>query len=118
MQHPDNINKLNQRWIDLTGEKTIYLKIVFENSETYKKNPITDFNFFWISRYKSHPDKMSIHKKQNIEPTPVKFYGQDDGEQKHRTTIQYGKNGAEDTFNFYGNYDLSKYLEDMSNVKP
>ena len=71
----------------MTGEKKIYLKVQFENSDNYKKNPITDFNFFWISRYKSQPDKMSIHRKQNIEPTPVKFFGVDDGVKKHRTTI-------------------------------
>ena len=63
LQHPDSINKPNERWIDLTGEKIIYLKILFDDSDNYKKNPITDFNFFWISRYKSQPDKMSIHKK-------------------------------------------------------
>ena len=29
-----------------------------------------------------------------------------------------GKNGHEDTYNFYGNYDLSSYLEDMSKIDP
>jgi len=51
LKHPDTINSSSERWIDLTGEKSIYLKVLFEDSKTCKR-PITDFNFFWISRYK------------------------------------------------------------------
>ena len=29
-----------------------------------------------------------------------------------------GKKGNEDTYNFYGNYDLSSYIEDMSKIDP
>jgi len=49
LKHPDTINSPNERWIDLTGEKYIYLKISYECGKTCRR-PITDFNFFWISR--------------------------------------------------------------------
>ena len=61
---------------------------------------------------------MSIHIKQNIEPIPVKEFGATDADNKHRMTKCIGKNGHEDTYNFYGNYDLSIYLEDMSKIDP
>jgi len=51
LKHPDTIKSLTESWIDLTGEKSIYLKVIFEDSKVCKR-PITDFNFFWISRQK------------------------------------------------------------------
>lgn len=47
--HPENINSTNEKWIDLRGDKYIYLKVTFDNIKNCRR-PITDFNFFWISR--------------------------------------------------------------------
>lgn len=49
--HPDNINKENEKWIDLKGDKSIYLKMSFDSIKRCKR-PLTDINFYKISRLK------------------------------------------------------------------
>ena len=49
--HPEKINKPNEKWIDLKGDKFIYLKVTYDQVENCKK-PITDLNFYKISRYR------------------------------------------------------------------
>ena len=49
--HPDQINSPNEKWIDLKGDKFIYLKVTFDNIKNCKR-PITDLNFYKISRYR------------------------------------------------------------------
>ena len=61
---------------------------------------------------------MSIHVKQGIEPVPVKIFGSPDAETSHQMKKQIGKEGNDDTYNFYGKYDLSTYFEDMSGIDP
>lgn len=55
---------------------------------------------------------MMIHVKQNIEPIPVKEYGDLLADKKYRKTKKPGKTTEEDMYNFYGDYDLTPYLED------
>jgi hypothetical protein len=65
---------------------------------------------------------MCIHVKQNIEPIPVKEYGDPEADSKFKKTKQLGKEGKggvkEDMYNFYGDYDLTSYFEDTSNLDP
>ena len=79
LKHPEDINSTHEKWIDLRGDKVVYLRLTFDSAKNCRK-PITDFNFFWISRQKQQIDKMSIHVKQNIEPIPVKEFGVFDSE--------------------------------------
>ena len=51
LKHPEDINSPHEKWIDLRGDKRIYLRLTFDNAKNCRK-PITDFNFFWISRQK------------------------------------------------------------------
>jgi hypothetical protein len=60
--HPDHINNPDERWIDLRGDKFIYLKISYDNVNKCKR-PITDLNFYKISRFKQNSNKMCIHVK-------------------------------------------------------
>lgn len=117
--HPDNINSPNEKWIDLKGNKFIYLKVSYDNIKNCKR-PITDLNFYKISRYRQQPDKMMIKVKQNIEPLPVKVFGDPDADKKYKKTKKFGKKetpgGEDDMYNFYGNYDLTSYLEDTTTV--
>lgn len=60
---------------------------------------------------------MQIYVNTNIEPIPVKEFGDPLAETKYRKTKTVGKNGStDDMYNFYGDYDLTKYFEDTSNV--
>jgi hypothetical protein len=61
---------------------------------------------------------MSIQVKQNIEPIPVKEFGDAKPEDKYKMTKIIGKNGADDIYNFYGKYDLAEFFEDTSDVQP
>ena len=49
--HPEEIDLPNEKWIDLRGDKHIYLKVMFEDVKKCKR-PITDINFYKISRVK------------------------------------------------------------------
>jgi len=60
--HPDKITNPNEKWIDLKGDKFIYLKITYDDISKCRR-PITDLNFYKISRFKQKPDKMMIHVK-------------------------------------------------------
>ena len=115
--HPDNIKLPNEKWIDLRGDKYIYLKITYENVNNCKR-PITDINFYKISRFKQQPNKMCIQVKQGIEPLPVKEFGDVDADQKFKKTKRLGKQTGEDMYNFYGDYDLTGYFEDTTNIDP
>ena len=68
------------------------MKITYEEI-TKCKRPITDLNFYKISRFKQQPNKMCIHVKQNIEPIPVKEYGDPEADTKFKKTKQLGKEG-------------------------
>jgi hypothetical protein len=63
---------------------------------------------------------MCIHVKQNIEPIPVKEFGDPEADQKFKKTKALGKEGKDgkldDTYNFYGDYDLTNYFEE--NIDP
>lgn len=50
-KHPDQINSADEKWIDLRGDKFIYLKISYDDVNKCKR-PITDLNFYKISRFK------------------------------------------------------------------
>lgn len=50
LKHPDEINIPTEKWIDLRGDKTIYLKITFEDIKKCKR-PISDLNYYKISKY-------------------------------------------------------------------
>ena len=60
--HPEYIDLPNEKWIDLRGDKYIYLKISFDDIKNCRR-PITDLNFYKISRFKQQPHKMCIHVK-------------------------------------------------------
>ena len=49
--HPDNINNPNEKWIDLKGDKYIYLKITYDDIKKCRRS-ISDLNFYKISRFK------------------------------------------------------------------
>ena len=49
--HPDNINSETEKWIDLKGDKYIYLKVSYEDVKKCRRQ-ITDLNFYKISRVK------------------------------------------------------------------
>ena len=49
--HPEDIDSPNEKWIDLKGDKFIYLKISYEDIRKCRR-PITDLNFYKISRVK------------------------------------------------------------------
>jgi hypothetical protein len=51
VKHPDDIDNENEKWIDLRGDKYIYLKVTLEDISKCKR-PITDLNFYKISRFK------------------------------------------------------------------
>jgi hypothetical protein len=118
--HPANINSSNEKWIDLKGNKFIYLKVSYDNIKNCRR-PITDLNFYKISRFKQQPDKMMIKVKQNIEPLPVKEFGDPEADTKYKKTKKLAKKDApgndDDMYNFYGNYDLTSYLEDVSSLE-
>ena len=56
-KHPDEINDPMERWIDLRGDKFIYLKVTYDKLSKVKK-PITDLNFYKISKYQGQENKM------------------------------------------------------------
>jgi hypothetical protein len=51
IKHPEDIDLPNEKWIDMRGDRYIYLKITFEDIKKCKR-PITDINFYKISRVK------------------------------------------------------------------
>ena len=51
--HVIDYNPLKEKWIDLDGSKTIYLRVIYGDSR-----PITDINFYRIPYQKDRPDKM------------------------------------------------------------
>jgi hypothetical protein len=51
VKHPDDIDNPSEKWIDLRGDKFIYLKITYEEALKCKR-PVTDLNFYKISRFK------------------------------------------------------------------
>ena len=51
VKHPEDIDLPNEKWIDMRGDRYIYLKITFEDIKKCKR-PITDINFYKISRVK------------------------------------------------------------------
>ena len=58
---------------------------------------------------------MMIHCKQGIEPIPVRVFGDPDSN-KFQKTKKLGKQPEDNIYNFYGDYDLTKYLEDVSEL--
>ena len=50
-KHPDQIHNPNEKWIDLRGDKYIYLKVTYDDIKNCRR-PITDLNFYKISRFK------------------------------------------------------------------
>lgn len=119
--HPDKIDNPNEKWIDLRGDKFIYLKVTFDQISKCR-NPICDLNFYKVSRCRQQPDKMMIKVNQNIQPLPVKVYGDPDAEKKYKKTKKPGKKDAptpdDDMYSFYGDYDLTPYFEDVSQLDP
>ena len=60
---------------------------------------------------------MSINVNTNIEPIPVKEFGDPDADTKFKKTKQLGKERedggkSDDMYNFYGDYDLTMFFED------
>ena len=49
-KHPSEIYSADEKWIDLRGDKTVYLKVCYDDLKSCKK-PITDLNFYKISKY-------------------------------------------------------------------
>ena len=50
-RHPDELQDLpNEKWIDLRGDKFIYLKVTYDNIKNCRK-PFSDLNFYKISKY-------------------------------------------------------------------
>ena len=50
-KHPDKIDNPNEKWLDLRGDRYIYLKITYDDIKNCRR-PITDLNFYKISRVK------------------------------------------------------------------
>ena len=50
LTHPSQIDKPNEKWIDLKGDQSIYLKVTYDDIKKCRK-PITDMNFYKISRF-------------------------------------------------------------------
>lgn len=48
--HPGQINDPNEKWIDLRGDKVIYLKVTYDDVKNVKR-PISDLNFYKISKW-------------------------------------------------------------------
>lgn len=114
IKHPDLIDEPNERWLDLRGDKRIYLKVTYDKVKRCHK-PISDLNFYKISRPRQNPNKISIHVRQGIEPIPIKQFGDPHADSKIKKTKQIGAEGKrDDIFNFYGNYDLTSYFEDSA----
>lgn len=57
--HPDDISAPNEKWIDLKGDQSIYLKITYDHIKNCDKL-ITDLNFYKISRFKQQANRMAI----------------------------------------------------------
>lgn len=48
--HPSKIDEVNERWIDLRGDQVIYLKVTYDDVKNVKR-PISDLNFYKISKF-------------------------------------------------------------------
>lgn len=50
----------------------------------------------------------------------MKEFADPQADQKYKKTKKIGKlgDGSDDMYNFYGDYDLTSYFEDMTNVDP
>lgn len=119
--HPDKIDNPDEKWIDLRGDKFIYLKVTYDHLSKCR-HPISDLNFYKISRFRQQPDKMMIKVNQNIQPLPVKVYGDPDADKKYKKTKKPAKKDAatpdDDMYSFYGNYDLTPFFEDVTQLDP
>ena len=75
MIHPSEFeNKNDEKWVDLRGDKKLYLKVTFDKIHNMKK-PVSDLNFYKIEKFKDQSNKMQIYVRQGIAPVPVKTYG-------------------------------------------
>lgn len=63
-----NYNKQAEKWIDLDGTNTVFLRVIYGNHR-----PITDLNFYRIKYYKGDPHRM-VSKSQMINSSLFFFY--------------------------------------------
>jgi hypothetical protein len=50
--HPSEFeNKNHEKWVDLRGDKRLYLKVTFDKIHNMKK-PVSDLNFYKIEKFK------------------------------------------------------------------
>jgi len=72
-----------------------------------KNDPVTEFNFFYISSKLEH--KIQIPEAMEIQPVPIKRHDDPQAEKKFHTVLKNNK-GA-NAFIFHGTYDLKYYLD-------
>lgn len=48
--HPSKIDDPCEKWIDLRGDQLIYLKVTYDDVKNVKR-PISDLNFYKISKF-------------------------------------------------------------------
>lgn len=111
--NPIQFNKNKENWLDLLGNKRVYLRMVFGT-----KKPITEMNFYNIMRLKATVDKMIIPMNMEIEPVPVKHFGDDPNDKKFHKTKRVDPKGdsSKDQYCFYGDYEIKKYLEEAGST--
>jgi hypothetical protein len=108
VNNPIQFNRNKENWLDLLGNKRVYLRMIYGT-----KKPITEMNFYNIMRLKATVDKMIIPMNMEIEPVPVKHYGDDPNDKKFHKTKRVDPKGdsSKDQYCFYGDYEIKKYLE-------
>lgn len=56
---------------------------------------------------------MAIKVHQDIEPLPIKVFGDIEADKKYKKVKKLSKQGGDDQYFFTGEYDLTAYLEDV-----
>jgi hypothetical protein len=99
----------HEKWIDLDGSQNFYLRLIYG-----KSNPITEFNFFYISSKLEH--KIQIPENMEIQPVPIKRFDDEQAEKKFHTVIKSNK--GSNCVIFHGTYDLKYYLDRQEPIVP
>jgi hypothetical protein len=113
LKHPDEINIPSEKWIDLRGDKTIYLKVTFEDIKKCKRPKLSRT---WKCNKLCHFGKNTFIGNDKINPTIEYRDGQviQNGEYmticeqiKHDTEL-YGMKMVVDKYTSAG-YSVGKY---------
>ena len=62
--HPSKIDKPDEKWIDLRGDQVIYLKVTYDDVKNVKR-PISDLNFYKISKFTGQNSSSNNYQKTN-----------------------------------------------------